>query len=154
MALLPRTLRDTARVMSEENVEAFWRAVKPLNRALESEDPADWRPYLEQFVDPEIEWVNAPSAIEPGTKRGHAGMHAVGENFRSAFERLRVEPQRVIAVGDRVVSLGIFRGRGRGSSLDVDVPYGVIMTFRDGKVVRWENFDEPSDALEAAGLSE
>jgi ketosteroid isomerase-like protein len=140
--------------MSEENVEGFWRAVERFNRAMESEDPADWRRYLEQFVDPEIEWVNAPGAIEPGTKRGHAGMNAVWENFRSAFERLRVEPQRVIALGDRVVSLGIFRGRGRGSGLDVDVPYGAVLTFRDGKVGRWENFDEPSEALEAAGLSE
>ncbi len=140
--------------MSEENVQAFWRAVEPFNRAMESGDPQEWRRYLEEFVDPEIEWINAPGAIEPGPKHGYSGMNAVWENFRSAFEWLRAEPERLIEVGDQVVSLGTFRGRGRDSKLDVEVPYGVIVTLRDGKVVRWENFDEPSHALEAAGLSE
>jgi ketosteroid isomerase-like protein len=47
-----------------------------------------------------------------------------------------------------------YRARGRGSRVEVDGRMSALWTFRDGKVVRFEWFHEPAEALEAIGLSE
>jgi hypothetical protein len=57
-------------------------------------------------------------------------------------------------LGDRVLAFGRFRIRARGTGVDTDFPVAGIATYRDGKLVRWEDFRERRLALEAAGLSE
>ncbi len=47
-----------------------------------------------------------------------------------------------------------FRGRGRGSGVEVDARFYDVYTLRNGKIVRVDEFAEREDALEAAGLSE
>jgi hypothetical protein len=44
--------------------------------------------------------------------------------------------------------------RGSASGAPVAWGYWVVLTFRKGKVLRFEWFDERIEALEAAGLSE
>jgi len=44
--------------------------------------------------------------------------------------------------------------RVRGSALETDIPVAGIFTFKQGKLVRWEDFRERRIAVEAAGLSE
>jgi ketosteroid isomerase-like protein len=45
------------------------------------------------------------------------------------------------------------RGRGRGSSLEIDAQWAHVWTFRDGKATRVEGFLDPREALESVGLS-
>jgi ketosteroid isomerase-like protein len=45
-------------------------------------------------------------------------------------------------------------GRGSGSGIEMDETDAHVFTFSDGKVKRWRNFSDRSEALEAAGLSE
>ena len=52
-----------------------------------------------------------------------------------------------------MVVRGYFRGRGRGSGVEVDSRFYEIYTLRDGKIVRVDEFAERSEALKAAGLS-
>jgi hypothetical protein len=57
-----------------------------------------------------------------------------------------------IDVGERVVVLD--RDRGRREDMDEEVLIGAtILTFREGKVARWEFYSDRAEALEAAGLS-
>ena len=44
--------------------------------------------------------------------------------------------------------------RGRASGAQVEFNYWVVVTFRDGKILRDHWFTDRADALEAAGLSE
>ena len=44
--------------------------------------------------------------------------------------------------------------RARGSGIETDIPTGGILQFRDGKIVRWEDFGSKDKALEALGLQE
>jgi hypothetical protein len=44
--------------------------------------------------------------------------------------------------------------RGKGSGAEAESRIGQVWTFRDGVVVRWENFSTPAEALEAAGIRE
>lgn len=44
--------------------------------------------------------------------------------------------------------------RGRSSGVEVDYDYWAVFSFRNGKVIRVEWFDERGDAHKAAGLRE
>ena len=55
--------------MSEENIEIVRRLYDAWNRRDEEE--------LVALSDPEAEWVNSPTAVEPGTRRGTNELLAV-----------------------------------------------------------------------------
>ena len=71
--------RDTAPAMSTENVELARRIHGAWNdRDLET---------MRALADPEVEYVNSPTAVEPGTRHGHDGAYdrasdAVGDADR------------------------------------------------------------------------
>jgi ketosteroid isomerase-like protein len=60
----------------------------------------------------------------------------------------------IVAPAGRVVSLTLQRGKGRHSGVAMELEMAVIATIRDGEIVRLENWEDRSQALEAAGLSE
>jgi ketosteroid isomerase-like protein len=68
------------------------------------------------------------------------------------YEEFHVEIERLIALGDRAVVLVRGRARARGSGVEFDFRQGYIWTVKDGKAVRFEWFNEPRQALAAAGL--
>jgi len=44
--------------------------------------------------------------------------------------------------------------RAKGSGIETDIPFGGVFEFRDGKIVRWEDFGSKDRALDAVGLKE
>ena len=55
--------------MSHENVEIIRRALAAWNdRDIEA---------MLALTDPEVEYVNSPTAVEPGTRRGHESLEEV-----------------------------------------------------------------------------
>ena len=62
--------------------------------------------------------------------------------------------EEFLDAGDRVLVTAYFRGRGRGSGIDIDTCFYEVYTLRDGRVVRVDEFTKRADALEAAGLRE
>jgi ketosteroid isomerase-like protein len=62
--------------------------------------------------------------------------------------------EELIDAGDRVVSVGTTRGRGRASGADVVWKHAGVWTIRDGKIVRVVWFNAREEALEAVGLRE
>ena len=102
---------------------------------------------------PDIEFVNPPNALEPGTRHGIEGFKTGLRNLLDAFDELRFDSQRIIEVGDRVVALGTWTGRGRGSSYAFEpMPYAFVLTIRDGLTIRYEWFSTHDEALRAAGV--
>jgi ketosteroid isomerase-like protein len=102
------------------------------------------------FIDPDVEYVNPPDAVEPGVRIGRRAFAEI----RSSYDHVRVEPQQYIdAAGDDVVVIARITGRGRASGLDIDSRQGYIWTIHDGKAVRFRWFNRPDEALTAAGLT-
>jgi ketosteroid isomerase-like protein len=120
--------------------------------ALEAMEQGD----LESLVTgahPDVEFVNPPYALEPGTRHGTEGLKIAMQHMLDAFEDLRFDLHRVIDHGDRVVALGLWSARGRGSRLRFDeLPFAFLATMRDGQMVRYEWFAEHDEALQAAGI--
>jgi ketosteroid isomerase-like protein len=107
------------------------------------------------LLDADIEYVNPAGAVEPGTRYGLAAFtRAVKQVFVEGWGDWRFELERLAPRGDRVAVVLRYRARGRGSRVEVDGRMSALWTLRDGKVVRFEWFHEPAEALQAIGLSE
>ena len=130
--------------MSAENVEI----VRSIYRAWEEGSPLD-----SGLIAQDIEWVNAKEAIEPGTRKGSQAFDDAAGKVTSTFADARIEFERFIDAGEEeVLVIGTLRGVGQGSGIDVERRQGYLWTIRDGKAVRFQWFNDPSEALEAAGL--
>ena len=135
--------------MSQENVEIVRRALAAWN----SRDI----PGALALLDPEGEYINAPTAVEPGTRRGHDEIVGV---FRKQWEIMpdaEVEIDQLHDRGDEVISLTRMSRAMPGSDARINTPALTSWRIRDGKVTRVEQLGVGPDfarALEAAGLSE
>ena len=102
------------------------------------------------WAHPEIEYVNPPGAIEPGTRRGLAAFSRAVESTLEGWESWQMEPERLEAFGDQVAAVVRYRARGRGSGVEVQGRESALWTIRDGKVVQYKWFHKPADAFERA----
>jgi ketosteroid isomerase-like protein len=93
-------------------------------------------------------------AVEGGSFRGSEGVEKYFEELRDTWEEIRLVGKESRDLGDRVLLLMRIEGRGRGSGVPVDAPFGVVIDFRDGKISRTRSYLDHGEALRAAGLSE
>jgi ketosteroid isomerase-like protein len=101
--------------------------------------------------DSNVEYVNPPDAIEPGTRRGVDEMREALESVREGFGEAKLEVERLEEAGERVavrLSMGV---RGPASGIEGAVPQSHLWTFRDGKIVRFEWSFDRDWAFEALG---
>ena len=133
--------------MSEENVEA-------LKAVYERWGAGDfWTPDIFD-ADVEVVWAGEMPDL-PKVGRGLSAVEASMRTFLAAWDEYRWEADRLIGLQeDRVLVLLTARGRGKGSSLEVEAQWAQLWTFRDSKATRLEGFTHQADALKAAGLSE
>jgi ketosteroid isomerase-like protein len=85
---------------------------------------------------------------------GYAGVREFYGDFSEHFNQLRWEFSDIRDLGDRVLAIGTFRARGRGSGAEVETATGVLTDFENGIVTRVWSTGDPGEVLEAAGLSE
>ena len=109
------------------------------------------------LTDAEARYVNAPDAIEPGTRRGHDELARV---FQSQWEGLadsRQEIMRTHARGDEIITEGRIVREMPGSEAQLVNRILLSWTVRDGRVTQLQLLGAGSSfprAFEAAGLSE
>ena len=142
-------LRDTARAMSQENVEAFKRFADANNRR-------DVEAMLEE-LDPDVEWHSAILGSLGGdatVHRGHDGVREVFRDLYEAFSEFQLEFSEIRDLGDRIVAIGRWIARGEESGVETTPPLAAVVKFRNGKAIRVRSYLDPKDALEAVGLSE
>jgi ketosteroid isomerase-like protein len=136
--------------MSQANVEIVRRMYDAWNRRDEEQ--------LLALSDPEVEYVNSPTAVEPGTRRGTNELLVV---VRMQWEMLvdgRQEINRIFDRGEEIVVLSrLSRRMPEGDARMEDLAL-TSWTIRKGKTVRVEVLGfgktEVDKALKAAGLSE
>jgi ketosteroid isomerase-like protein len=116
----------------------------------------EWRPPGDpplELLSEDVQWVNPPEAVEPGTRHGHAGVAEAMRNLGDAYPEAWIEVEELVDAGEGlVVSVVAFHTRGRGSGLEGVARQGYNWTVRDGKAVRFAWYPTPEQAFEAAGL--
>ena len=79
---------------------------------------------------------------------------AVTTSGGSSLGRTTASGPPNLDAGDKLV-VGMFvKGRGKGSGVEVSLRYWNVLWVEEGKAVRWVEFLDREDALEAAGLRE
>jgi ketosteroid isomerase-like protein len=108
------------------------------------------------FIDPDVEWL---TAIDRGLGRagsvyhGHTGMRELWNLWRVEFDDFSIQPDAIRDLGDeRILSLAHWQFRGRASGVMVESQLALLMTVRDGKIVRSEDYLSHEEALKAVGL--
>jgi ketosteroid isomerase-like protein len=133
--------------MSQQNVAV-------VRRALEAFERGDLEEMLSQ-IDSEAELHSAIiGGAEGNAYRGHEGFRRWYADSYETFEYFKFELSEVRDLGDRVLTLGHVKARGRESGAEIDSPMGWVYTVRRGKLVKAEGFLSRAEALEAAGLQE
>lgn len=105
---------------------------------------------LELLAD-DIEWEGARSEHIPFSGVYHGKQQAAQyfELMDQAQEPQRFEPQEFIAEGDKVVVTGQSEWIVKSSGQTYDNPWVHIFTLRDGKVARFQQFNDSAAAVEA-----
>jgi ketosteroid isomerase-like protein len=104
---------------------------------------------------PEIEYVNAPQALEPGTRRGHEGLAAVLREQWRSLPGARLEIDRIHDRGDLIYTEGRLSRSMPGSDARIENAILISWTVLDGAISRLEVLGGGStfdSAREAAGL--
>ena len=104
-------------------------------------------------LDPEIVWqtyiVPGPGG---GIYRGHDGVRELWSEAKKIFGGFRNEPEEIFDAGDQVVAFVRVEGVGARSGVAVQARIAHLYTFRGGKVLRVESFEDRDAALRAAGI--
>lgn len=86
------------------------------------------------------------------TYRGHEDYQRFIGDWMESWDSYAVEIAELTQNGDRVLADLVQSGRGKGSGIEFSEPFHQVLTFRDGKVVRFEIYIERADAERAARL--
>jgi uncharacterized protein len=127
--------------VAEANVDALKRGYAALNRGNLS--------VVLELLHPEIEWHEPSPSPDAGSHQGRESFERFLRGWLESFDEFRVEPERIVERGDRLIAVVRQTGSGRSSGAHVDARLAHVWTVEDGKAVRWEAFGDPEEALRA-----
>jgi ketosteroid isomerase-like protein len=125
--------------VTEADVEALRRGYEALNSG-------DLSVVLE-LLDPEMEWHEPQPSPDAGTHRGRDSFERFFRGWMDSFEDFRVEPERVVERGRKLIAVVRQSGRGRSSGVEVDARLAHVWTVEDGRAVRFEAVPDPDAVL-------
>src|SRR5687767_15894249 len=85
---------------------------------------------LKELAHAELEVYDWPEAADPRVYRGATAIEDAREEWSNAWESVRAEPIDFVEAGDQVFVVMRTIGRGRGSSIDVEMDTFGVYTFR------------------------
>jgi uncharacterized protein len=133
--------------MSEENVELVRRCYEAFNRGD--------RDLLMSLAAADIELhVSDAFFDEPTTFRGHDGFGAQLRRMSETFDGFSLRPRRVIGRDNQVLAIVAAEATGKLSGARVQGVFGHLWTIRDAALVRFSEYRDVDEALNAARLAE
>jgi ketosteroid isomerase-like protein len=135
--------------MSPANVEIVRRAWLAA-----SSKPPDWS-VVNALYDPDHVLESDWGGVNRTAYRGARGFQKSLADQDETWDEWRHELQSVTDAGaDSVVVAARLVARGKHSAVPIEQRYGVVVTLRDGRIVRTRAYPTVEDAFEAVGLSD
>lgn len=96
-----------------------------------------------ELVHSEVELQSPLSSSRTAPYHGYSGIRERVAEVEDQFEVWRLEVHDVRELdSERVLVTGVIHTRGRGSDIEVDQPIEWLLTFRDGRLLRYEAFTD------------
>lgn len=128
----------------DEALAAYWEQPEPVERS------ASLGGVLDQ-LDPEAEWY---WLFSPEVFRGREQLLEAAADWMETVEGWRIEVDELInASNDQVFAAIRARAHGRGSGAPAAQMIYSAVTLRNGKIVRFKDHVDRSEALAAVGLA-
>jgi ketosteroid isomerase-like protein len=86
---------------------------------------------------------------EAGVYRGVDAVRSWFDGLRDAFGDVRYAVVKAREFDDQVLQLIRVSGRGPRSQIPVDYSFAPLFTFREGKIIRMDRYDDWATAMEA-----
>jgi ketosteroid isomerase-like protein len=134
--------------MSQANVEVARRSFE----AWQNDDYETWI----ALQDADVEYHGAVERrLGQGLYRGHEGASELWSLWRGEVDGFWILSEEIRELADgRILHLGQMGFRGAASGVEVDSQLALVITLRDGKIVRSMDFTSHHEALQAVGLEE
>ena len=111
-------------------------------------------PAVLSALDPEVEWLEAESFIYADGNPyvgPQAVLSGVFARIGAEWEGFSVSPDEVLDAGETIVGRGYYAGRFRKTGRDVRAQFAHVFEFRDGKVVKFQQYTDTAQFREAVG---
>ena len=105
-----------------------------------------------ELADAEVEYEFADSLAHDSICRGRAEVHQLWRQLDEIFVEWESRPDEFLDLGDHVLVLARESGVGRASGLRFDQKLGHLLSFEDGRIVRFQVFGSWKRALRAVGV--
>jgi ketosteroid isomerase-like protein len=109
------------------------------------------------FHHPEVEVIEPPDVVKLGldpVSRGREGRIRVQRRWNAEWDGLRIEPEHVTDLGDRLLVVSRMKGSGLKSGASFDSDLANLVELSAGRPIREQIFLDRAEAFEAAGLRE
>jgi hypothetical protein len=108
-------------------------------------------PAILGVLSTDVEWAEPDNPFNPcgGTRHGHAGFLEWARIGHEAEDVLSLEPRQFLAGGNSVAVIGHTRCRAKRSGRMYETDFVHVITFRQGQIVRFQEFFDTWAAGEA-----
>ncbi len=132
--------------MSQVNVELVRRAYDAWEReGVEGIIP---------FLDAEVVWRNPAEGVG-GVFYGHDGVREWVRQVYEAMDEVHYWVDRIEELpDDRLLALLQARVKGRGSGVEMEIPFAHVIEVHAGKAIALTQYTDVAEALKAVGLEE
>ncbi len=101
-------------------------------------------------LDEQIVWKVPDTLPWGGTYTSREDVAGFFALLLEYFDQYELHPQELLAAADRVVDIGVLRGRGKLNGEPFEIRYCMIWKMRDGKAVEMEEFSDTAALVIAA----
>jgi ketosteroid isomerase-like protein len=109
----------------------------------------NWRPSFDIY-DPHMEWGWSSEFLDlGGVHEDRRDPNPRLRRWLSGWDYWRAEAEEYLELGDYIVVLARYRGKGRGSGVEIEQEGAHVFRLRDGKVIRLEIFASRARAIES-----
>jgi ketosteroid isomerase-like protein len=103
------------------------------------------------LLSPDVEWCEPPNPFNPaaGSRHGHAGFLEWLRIGKESEDILALEPRQFLADADSVAVVGHSTCRAKPTGRTYETDFVHLVTFKDGKIARFQEFFDTYAAGEA-----
>jgi ketosteroid isomerase-like protein len=140
---------------AQRSLDAYWKNPRSGAAALEAGDLDPETEAMLAFLHPAIEYNNVTYALEGGIARGHRGYLTTWDGWLGVSEEFSGTINDLADLGGgKVFVASEVTFKYKGSGMVLTEPRFIVLTLRDGLIIRIDDYRDREEALEAVGLSE